>query len=187
MRRGCCARSRPSSASRQPASCRDGRCRRRAPPRSRWRCGSPARGAVMRTVHEEAPGRDRLQSGEARLHPVLGRNALEAHRIGGRRPGDERHQRSHRGHVRRRGKVQRHAPAAGGLLVNSRGRSPGVIGLGDDVCDALRRLLVGIEPPDHTCATFSLALEIIDLPIKVGDCPHSSPRRKLRGQGREAS
>ncbi len=34
-------------------------------------------GAVMRAVHQEAPGRDRLEPGEARRHPVARRHRLE--------------------------------------------------------------------------------------------------------------
>src|SRR6185503_7633377 len=56
--------------------------------------------AVVRAMYEEAPSRDRPQSGEARPHPVLCGDALEAQRVGGRRPGDESHERTHGSLVR---------------------------------------------------------------------------------------
>ena len=55
-------------------------------------------GAIVRAVHDEAAGRDRLQAREALAHPILGGDALEAQRLAGlcagRRPPPERAPRS---------------------------------------------------------------------------------------------
>ena len=69
-------------------------------------------GAVMGAMHQEAPGRDRGQPGQARLDPIGGRNALEHQRIGDLRTGRQGDEGAHRRLVGRLEKVQRNAPQA---------------------------------------------------------------------------
>ena len=72
--------------------------------------------AVVRPVHQEAPGRDRLEPGEARGHPVARRDRLDDEIPRRRRARNGRHELTQRGRVRRSGKMRLDAPAAVRLL-----------------------------------------------------------------------
>ncbi len=116
--------------------CRDGRCRRQAPPRSRCRCGSADAGAVMRAVHDEAAGLDRGQALEALAYPVGGRERLEQQVLRRHGSGQGRDPRPYRRFVGSIAEMQRDRPAAVRLL-ERRGRD-----------------LVGIEDSASTSAIF---------------------------------
>ena len=69
-------------------------------------------GAVVRAVHDEAAGADRLQPREAFGHPIFRVDSLEAQRFGGGRPGRRFCQRTDGFDVRRGAEVDRYAPSA---------------------------------------------------------------------------
>ena len=52
--------------------------------------------AIVGAMHDEAPGRDRGQSGQARLHPIGGPDGFEDERIGGLRASRKRNEGAHR-------------------------------------------------------------------------------------------
>jgi hypothetical protein len=72
--------------------------------------------AVVRAVHDETAGGDRLQPGKAFPHPIGRLDAREGDRRAELRPGGRRDRRPHRVLVRRRAKIKRDLPAAGARI-----------------------------------------------------------------------
>ena len=68
--------------------------------------------AIMRAVHDEAAGGDRLEPGDAFAHPILRRHAREAQRMRRLAPGRRRDQRAHRVFVGRCAEVDGDLPAS---------------------------------------------------------------------------
>src|SRR5271155_4129960 len=68
-------------------------------------------GAVVGAVNEKPPCLNRLEAGEALLHPILRGHALETEPLCRRRTGGCRHQRLNSGFVGRSVKMDRYLPA----------------------------------------------------------------------------
>jgi hypothetical protein len=77
--------------------------------------------AVMRPVHDEATGLDRLETFETRAHPVGGCKRLEAQALPGGWPCDRRDERADGRFVRPVTEMQRERPAS--LLLRNRDRN----------------------------------------------------------------
>ncbi len=84
--------------------------------------------AVMRAMHDEAAGAHRLQTGQAFLDPVGGRDRLDGERGRRRIAGRERDLRAQSGFVRRLAEMDRHLPLAAVAL---EGGADGVVGAED--------------------------------------------------------
>ena len=101
----------------------------------------------MRAVHDEAAGRNRLQSGETLADPIPRGDGLEAQGaacgVGAGR------QFAHRGLVRRRGKMNGDAPSALPVIHKADGNFIARKALGKQVGDAACRLFVGFEHGQH--------------------------------------
>ena len=79
----------------------------------------------MRPVHEKPPGRDRLEAGKARRHPIGRHNGLERQRVGDAFAGGQRRQQPKRSLIRRRAEMDFNAPFPAFL----EGSADGVIGI----------------------------------------------------------
>ena len=106
-------------------------------------------GAVVRAVHNEAAGADRLQPGEAFGHPILRHDLLEAQRPCCGLSRCCRGQRPHGCGVGRRPEMDRHTPAVTADIHKTDRQIIGWKTLGKQIGNAPRRLFSGFQDGDQ--------------------------------------
>ena len=116
--------------------------------------------AIVRAVHDEATGGDRLQPGEALLHPVGRCHAAELQCCSGLAPGGRIDRGPHRSSVDRRAEVNRDLPASAAAVRQTDGDIFTGEAIGDQIAEALRYRFIGCQPREQDGAFAAITADI---------------------------